>query len=383
MNERDFGDEFERQQGIYLLSHSVGLLPKSTRSYLEREFLDVWRLDAANVWPHWLAQVEAYRAALGDLLNSSPACFCPQTNLSSALIKILSALPVPNRSRAASKRPVVLLSEEDFPSVGFVLAKAAALGYQLRFMASTCDTSDSEVWRRHLRGDVGLMVITHVQSNTSRQVPVGEIVAMARANGVVSVVDVAQSVGVVPIDVDAWGADFVLGSCVKWLCGGPGAGFMWVHPARLDTCEPTDVGWFSHAEPFELDIHDFRYADDALRFWGGTPSVSPFVSASNAIRLMLRIGPNTVRAHNLELSARLIQAVDPAWLRSPLDTGLRGGTVVLHFGERHREVAERLERAGVNFDQRAHGIRISPHIYNTAEEIELIIELLGREGDGK
>ena len=191
-----------------------------------------------------------------------------------------------------------------------------------------------------------------------------------------SVVDVAQSAGIVPIDVGAWDADFVVGSCVKFLCGGPGAGFLWVNDRVLHECQPTDVGWFSHADPFEFDIHEFRYAESALRFWGGTPAVLPYSVAANSLETMLDIGIERIRAHSLELTQTIIDSVPRIVLFTPARPANRGGTVVLDFGERQPAVTGALADAGVHFDVRRTGMRLSPHVYTSKEEIETVISCL-------
>ncbi|QXP36821.1 aminotransferase class V-fold PLP-dependent enzyme [Shewanella algae] len=116
--------------------------------------------------------------------------------------------------------------------------------------------------------DVALAFITHAISETGQLQSVSEICALARSLGVMTVVDIAQSLGVIPIDLGQWQADAVLGSCVKWCCAGPGAAFLWLSDRLAQTLEPVDLGWFSHEAPFEFDIHDFRYAKGAKRFWG-------------------------------------------------------------------------------------------------------------------
>ena len=366
-----YKESFVPAQGIYLLNHSVGRPPVTTRETWIEGFIDPWEQGGEEVWPRWLESIDHFRAALAELLNSDVASICPQANLSSALTKILQSFRLPEKKR------VLLYTEQDFPSIAFVLQQAARNGFVLRHIPADADTLDPIVWSDYLTPDVGLVLVTHVHSNTGRQVPVAGISAMARERGVLSVVDIAQSVGVVPIDLKNWQADFVIGSCVKWLCGGPGAGFLWVAPERVGECEPVDVGWFSHESPFEFDMHNFRYAADALRFWGGTPSVQPYVTAANSIRLLNRIGLATIRAHNLALTQLIIDAVDSNTLVTPLEPQCRGGTVVLNYaaGEQN-QVCARLREAGVLFDERPTGIRLSPHIYNDAEEIAVVLSLL-------
>jgi kynureninase len=362
---------FVPSEGIYLLNHSVGRPPVNTRDALLDSFLEPWENAGENVWPRWLETIDNFRNALGALLNTEAADFCPQVNLSSALTKVITSL------KPAESRRTILYTEQDFPSIAFVLQQAVKQGYTLKAMPGHLDTMDSNVWNEQLSDDVGLVLVTHVHSNTGRQVPVADICAQAHDREIISVVDIAQSVGVVPIDLCGWNADFVIGSCVKWLCGGPGAGFLWVAPHRLATCEPTDVGWFSHENPFEFDIHNFRYAKDALRFWGGTPSVTPYATATNSIRLIHQIGVETVRAHNLGLTQQIIEAVDASCVITPSQPEHRGGTIVLRYPDnRQHTVCSDLQQAGVAFDVRPTGIRVSPHIYNDVEEIEAVVDLL-------
>jgi kynureninase len=183
-------------------------------------------------------------------------------------------------------------------------------------------------------------------------------------------VDVAQSAGIVPIDVAAWDADFIVGSCVKFLCGGPGAGFLWVNDRVLGECRPLDVGWFSHADPFEFDIHQFRYADSALRFWGGTPAILPYTVAANSLETLIEIGIGRVRAHSLELTQTIINSVSRKNLYTPARPARRGGTVVLDFGERQPEAGaaaggcRRLDESRRAFRRPAHRHAAVPaHLY--------------------
>ena len=362
---------FVPAEGIYLLNHSVGRPPVNARDAWVEGFLAPWENAGENVWPRWLEAIDDFRGALASLLNGQPANFCPQVNLSGALTKVLGSL-TPRESRRT-----ILYTEQDFPSIAFVLQQAVKDGYRLKAIPDQLDTLDPSVWSSQMSGEVGMVVVTHVHSNTGQQVPVEDICALARDREILSVVDIAQSVGVVPVDLIAWGADFVIGSCVKWLCGGPGAGFLWVSSDHMTACEPSDVGWFSHENPFEFDMHNFRYAPDALRFWGGTPSVQPFVSATNSIRLLQSIGIENIRSHNLNLVQKIIDAVAAGIVITPLDPGHRGGTVVLKYPEATQEaVCSRLQQARVGFDVRPTGIRLSPHVYNDASEIQAVTALL-------
>ena len=363
-------EEFALGDGIYLLNHSVGRPPRSAEIAARSGFFEPWKTGAAEPWEAWFTQVNRFRAAVAALLNSTWENVCPQANLSSALTKIVHALP-----RRAG-RDTIVYTEADFPSMGFVLAMAGREGFRLRCIPDTADFGTLDCWESMLDDDCCLAFVTHVHSNTSRQVRVADICRLAHDRGVVSVVDVAQSAGIVPIDVNRWDADFVIGSCVKFLCGGPGAGFLWANDRIFHECRPTDVGWFSHADPFEFDIHEFRYAESALRFWGGTPAVLPYAVAANSLETLLDIGIERIRAHSLELTQALIDNVPRICLFTPARPASRGGTVVLDFGDRQSDAASALTDAGVHFDVRRTGMRLSPHIYTSRDEIERVVSCL-------
>ena len=361
-----YREQFALGEGIYLLNHSVGRPPVTAETAARAGFFKPWKTGAAEPWDAWFSEVDRFRGGVAELLGSDAENVCPQANLSSALTKIVHALP------RRIGRDTIVYTEADFPSMGFVLAMAGSEGFRLRCIPDTADFASLDCWESTLGDDCCLVLITHVHSNTSRQVAVGDICELARDREVMTVVDVAQSAGVVPIDVNVWNADFVVGSCVKFLCGGPGAGFLWVNDRVLTECQPTDVGWFSHADPFEFDIHHFRYADSALRFWGGTPAVLPYTVAANSLETINQIGIERIRAHSLELTQAIIDKVPRKYLFSPSRPSRRGGTVVLDFGERQSAVTDALAAAGVHFDSRHTGMRLSPHIYTSRDEIETV-----------
>jgi selenocysteine lyase/cysteine desulfurase len=358
---------FVAHEGIYMLSHSVGLPRIGAEQAASSAFWQPWQRGDADIWNHWLTEVGAFREQLAVLLNTEMANICPQSSLSSAVSKIIYSLPT------RRERPVILLSEEDFPSIAFALQKTASLGYQLKFIPADTDTSDLAQWEQQMSDDVGMVLVTHVQSNNGRQLPVQQVTELARQKGILSLVDVAQSAGIIPIDLHQWQADFVVGSSVKWIGGGPGAAFLWVDPEIIDQCQPDNVGWFSHENPFEFDIHHFRYAPDALRFWGGTPSVYPYAVAANSLTQINAMGVDKIREHNIALSDRVIQAVPDSALISPRPKVERGGTLILDFGQFQEQIINRLNQSQVHFDTRAKGIRLSPHGCNTVEQIETLI----------
>ncbi len=202
-----------------------------------------------------------------------------------------------------------------------------------------------------------------------------DITGLTNKKQIISVVDIAQSAGIVPIDLKAWQADFVIGSSVKWLCGGPGSGYLWARDEIVEQCEPMDVGWFSHQDPMEFDIHHFQYAEGVRRFAGGTPSIMPFTLSAESIRTLDSIGTETIFHHNQKLITRIIDQINQGKVRSPLQETIQGGTLVIAFKD-DRSALEAMTSAGIFCDQRSEGLRFSPHIYNTQEDADQLIEVI-------
>ncbi|MBY0423461.1 MAG: aminotransferase class V-fold PLP-dependent enzyme, partial [Parvularculaceae bacterium] len=301
----DLAADFHRPAGRYFLSHSVGLRPKAADEIVRSRFSEPWARGEAGLWDVWLAVIDDWRAALGGFLNASPEDLCPQTNISSALTKILFSLP------ARRGRNRIVLCEDDFPTVGFVAEQARRSGYSVEFVPGGPALADPDAWSRLAGDDVQLALATHVFSNSALVAPVAEIVRRARERGVFVVLDLAQSAGAVPLDLGAIRPDFAVGTSIKYLCGGPGAAFLYADSEAAARASPVDVGWFSHENPFEFDIRRFRYAAGALRFWGGTPSVAPYATALAGLGALSSVGSAAIAAHNERLIGRLIEALEP------------------------------------------------------------------------
>lgn len=355
-------ERFERPDGPYFLSHSVGLMPKAARLRLEEAFVAPWATGAANAWDHWLAAIARWRGALAPILGAEAGDICPQANVSSGFAKILSCL------EPQARRRTIVLCEDDYPTIGFVAGEARRRGFEVEFLPGGLHLRDTDAWARAARDDVALAFVTHVFSNRGVRSPVAEIVARARAAGAVVVVDAAQSAGAVEIDATRWGAHFVLGTSVKYLCGGPGAAFLWANPETVDSFKPTDVGWFSHRSPFEGDIRRFDYAPRAARFWGGTPNVAPYALATAGAEVIRDSGPARVAAQNQRLLGSLIDGIEPQRIASCVDPDARGCAVIVRPA-RVRAAAAALREAGVRFDERAGGIRLSVHLYSDDSDI--------------
>ncbi|QHJ11933.1 Kynureninase [Paraglaciecola mesophila] len=373
---QDASQQFSLPKGLYLLSHSVGCLPVLTRSVVGQTYFEPWQQKGGDAWPTWLTVIEQFCHELSNLFNANSADFCPQPSVSSGLSQYLQALPEQRNTTAAGKKKRrVLMHASAFPSLGFAVQGLQNIGFELTLIDKGYDPNDLEAWQKYLSDDVAVAVITHVHSNTGIVSNVPLIRQMCQAHNVRVVVDVAQSAGVIPIDLQEWQVDALLGSCVKWLCGGPGAGFMWVNPAHIEELRPKQLGWFSHQDPFEFNIEHFAYAQDAKRFWGGTPNILPYASALVGLQQINQIGQQTIYEHSKSLQ-NIVLAQAEQHLLTPLNLEQTGGTLCLHLSQK-KSVAlqDKLKAAHAYFDQREDCFRLSWHIYNTADEAELAADM--------
>lgn len=361
--------DFDLPQGRYFLSHSIGLKPLAADAALDRGFTAPWRDGDGSAWDHWLAAIEGFRSSLAPLIGASPHDICPQTNISGALTKIIFSLP----ERARRKK--IVLTDDDFPTVGFVAEQARRVGYELVFLPAGARLADIDAWTPAFQDDVQLLIATHVFSNSAVKTPVAEICTRARRRGVFTVLDIAQSAGALPVMLGEWRPDFAIGTSVKYLCGGPGAAFLWTEKETAARCFPLDVGWFSHAAPFEFDIHNFQYAEGAIRYWGGTPSIAPFAVARAGFEILGDVGVEAISAHNQALLSRLVEALPARAFLSHVKEGERGSAAVVAM--RDAETASReLQNLRFIHDRRAGGIRVSMHLYNTEEDVDALLGVL-------
>jgi len=190
------------------------------------------------------------------------------------------------------------------------------------------------------------------------------------------VLDCYQSAGIVPLDVTALGVDFAVGGSVKWLCGGPGAGYLYCRPALRDRLEPALTGWMAHEHPFAFEKGPQKYAHDATRLLHGSPAVPALYAARSGYELILQAGVDNIRRKSVAQTQRFLQRVADAGLtsKSPKDPARRGGSVTVQVPQGAAVVAALAER-DILVDCRPDvGLRVSPHYYNTDEELDRCLD---------
>jgi kynureninase len=216
-----------------------------------------------------------------------------------------------------------------------------------------------------------LVSVSHVAFRSSFIQDLGAITRRAHEMGAFVIADLYQSAGVLPINVRALGVDFATGGSVKWLCGGPGAAYLYVRADLRSQLRPVATGWMAHRHPFEFEPGPIDFADDAFRLLNGTPNIPALYSARSGYEIVNEIGVEAIRAKSLRQTHCLIELADEAGLcvRSCRDPERRGGVVVVDV-PKGEEVTRELARREILVDYRPNaGIRIAPHFYTEDEEL--------------
>lgn len=370
-------------QAVYLISHSLGAMPRATYDRLH-EYADVWATRGVRAWAEgWWNMPLTIGNEVGRIIGADPKTVVMHQNVSICQSLILSCfLPLPE----SSKRRKIVYSELNFPSVMYVY-EAHAREHGLRIETVKSDDGITVPLERMLAAideETLLVPISHVLFKSAFLQDARAITARAHEVGAMVVLDTYQSAGTVPFSVRDLQVDFATGGSVKWLCGGPGAGYLYVRPDLIEQLEPKTTGWMAHEQPFAFDS-ELRYAPDITRFLHGSPAIPALYAAQSGYDIINQIGLEKIRAKSMRQTQRLIELAEEAGFRvtSPPDPAQRGGTITV-WHEQAGAITKELVRREFIVDYRpGAGVRISPHFYTKDEELELVIAEMKQIRDTK
>lgn len=360
----DYRDRFPiLRETTYLINHSLGAMPAEAEVRLA-EYARTWKTRGVRAWGEgWWAMPMTVGDQIGRIVGAPPGSTVMHQNVTVAEAIVLSCF------RLEAPRNRIVYEEGAFPSVRYLFQAQAERGAEIVVVPDGESIADA-VDERTL-----LVPISHVLYKTAEILDVEAIVRRAHEAGAHVVLDAYQSAGTVPLDVTALDVDFAVGGSVKWLCGGPGAGWLYVRPDLAERLEPTLVGWQGHARPFAFET-EIDYADGAARFLTGTPNVPALYAATAGYDLIEEIGVERIRANSTRQTELLISLLDEAGfdVTSPRDASVRGGTVTVRtpeFQAVHRELGERQIVCDFRPDA---GLRLGPHYYTTDDELRFAVE---------
>ena len=351
----------------YLISHSLGPMPADAARRLAA-YAEAWNNRGVRAWGEgWWELPVTVGDQIARLIGAPPGSTVMHQNVTIAEAVVLSCFDL------GGERRRIVYEEENFPSVRYLQQAQASRGAEIVVCRDEEEIVDA-IDERTL-----LVPISHVIFKTGRIQEVEPIIERAHEVGAHVVLDAYQSVGSVPLDVTALNVDFAVGGSVKWLCGGPGAGWLYGRPDLAETLEPTLVGWQGHARPFAFEP-ELEYAEGARRFLTGTPNVPALYAATAGYDVIEEIGVPRIRERSLALTQLLIDLCDERGLEivSPREPERRGGTVTVSTPDHaacHTELGER----GIICDFRPDplgGIRLGPHFFNTEDEVRYAVSAL-------
>ncbi|MDQ1560310.1 MAG: kynureninase [Pyrinomonadaceae bacterium] len=359
----------------YLISHSLGAMPRATFDNLQA-YAEMWATRGVRAWGEgWWEMPLTVGDEVARIIGAPPATVAMHQNVSICQSLILSCF------EPQGARNKIVYSDLEFPSVMYVYDAHARDG---RFRVERVRSDDGmtvslEKMLAAIDEETLLVPLSHVLFKSAFLQDARAITERAHEVGALVVLDTYQSAGTVPFSVTELDVDFCTGGSVKWLCGGPGAGYLYVHPRLHGELQPKVTGWMAHEHPFAFE-GEMTYAPSIARFLHGSPSIPALYAARGGYDIINRVGVETIRAKSTRQTTKLIEISEAAGFNvtSPRDAAQRGGTVTVNV-EHAAAVTRELIRREIIVDFRpGAGIRISPHFYTKDEELDIVIREMRR-----
>src|SRR2546423_7937961 len=297
------------ERTVYLISHSLGAMPRATFDHLH-EYAEAWATRGVRAWAEgWWDMPVTVGNQVANIIGADRDTVVMHQNVSICQSLILSCLlPLKN-----PKRNKIVFEELNFPSVMYVY-EAHARAHGLRIERVKSDDGITIPLERMLAAideETLLVPISHVLFKSGFLQNAGAITERAHEVGAMVVLDTYQSAGTVPFNVTDLNVDFATGGSVKWLCGGPGAGYLYVRPDLQQTLQPKTTGWMAHEAPFGFET-ELRYAPDIRRFLHGSPAIPALYAAQSGYRIINEIGVDKIREKSVRQTTHLIALAEEA-----------------------------------------------------------------------
>jgi selenocysteine lyase/cysteine desulfurase len=316
-----------------------------------------------------MGRLAELRTRVGSMIGARDGEVALAASTSAALSVLGSAFDYSKRSR-------VIVAELDFPTVAYQWMVRPGVEL-IRIPSDDGVSIDPDRVADAIDERTAVVSISHVFVTTGAIQEMQPIADAARRHGALFLIDAYQSAGQVPIDVVALGADALVTGPLKWLLGGPGLAYVYVRDEWLRELNPTITGWFAARDQFDFDIHAFQFKDDARRFELGTPALPTVHSALGGQDIIDEIGVVPIRERNSDLTEHLLVRLDAHGMRfrGASDARARSALVMIPHDEPVRAV-QHLADQGIIVDSRPGYVRVSPHFYNTHDEIDRFVDVL-------
>ena len=355
----------------YLISNSLGAVPEAAGQALQ-SYYETWASRGVRAWEEtWWTMAADLGDLVAPLIGAGPAEVVFQPSVTLAHAVAFGAFDY-------ARRPKIVTDAMHFPSVLYLIAEQARDGAEVVVVPSDDGvTVDSARVAEAIDERTAFVNVSHVLFKSSYVHDIELIARRAREVGAISIVDGYQSVGSIPVDVAALGVDLYIGGCLKWLCGGPGAAFLWARPEIRGSLTPRLAGWMAHERPFAFEPTLSR-RPDAWRFLHGTPSIASLYAAGPGLRVIGEVGAAAIRSQSLRQTSMLLDLADARGWRctTPREDARRAGTVAIDVPNGYA-VSRALKAREILCDYRpGAGVRFSPHFYNLDDEVNAAVGAL-------
>jgi len=357
----------------YLVSHSLGAMPRRTAAYLQ-EYADTWTRRGVRAWHEgWWEMGRATGDLLAPVLGVRPGTISMHQNVTVAMGVIASCFTFDGPRRR------IVMTDHEFPSNMYLFEGFRRYGAEVVYVPSP-DTVRTDLQRLLDAIDERTLLVplSYVLFRSGYIQNARAVIERAHQVGAHVILDVYQAAGAVPLDIEDMAADFAVGGSVKWLCGGPGAGYLYVRSDVATRLTPGFIGWAAHSTPFAFETGPAALAEPPERFQSGTPNIPALYAARAGYEIIREIGVEAIRARSLRLTRLLIERAQAAGFRlnTPLEDSQRAGAVIIDVPD-GEAVSQQLILQGVIVDYRpGAGIRIAPHFYNTEQEIDRAMNIM-------
>ncbi len=358
------------ERTTYLISNSLGAMPRAVYDRV-RDYAETWATRGVRAWEEaWWEMAAKVAERVGALLGANPDEISLHQNVTLTQAVITSCFDF------RGLRNKVVMVDMEFPSILYFYLEQRRRGAQLEIVKSEdgiripLEKLLAAIDERTL-----LVPVSYVLFRSSFIQDARAIVERAQRVGAHVILDIFQAAGTVPLDLHDLGVDFAAGGVLKWLCGGPGAAYLYVRSDLRAKLAPTLTGWLAHKRPFNFEVGPIDLRDDSYRFMNGTPQIPALYACLPGIEIISQVGVERIREKSLRQTARLVEgALKRGWrVNTPRNPDERGGTVSVECPHA-QEVTRELLARDILVDYRPQaGIRLSPHFYNRDEEIDFAL----------
>jgi selenocysteine lyase/cysteine desulfurase len=366
---RDHFPIFENK--VFINSCSKGALSHEVKKAYS-DYLNDWQV-IGSPWELWVEKQEATRNIFADLINAAPGEVAITTSASTAVSNLTTALDYNQRSK-------IVVTDFEFPTVPQIWHAQEARGADVVHVPERDGRIPLELIEAAIDENTALVAITHVCYRNGAKQDVDAIVDIAHRKGALVLLDAYQSLGTMPIDVKALGVDFLIGGALKYLLGSSGLAFLYVRQDLVEGLKPTTTGWFAQEDIFALDIYAHVPANSARRFEAGTPSVPNLYAGLAGLEIIRSLGFDRIEAHVRELTAAIKERAHEAGfnLTTPFSPDEHGALIAIKAMQ-VEELVAKLAEDDIIVSSRDGNLRISPHFYNTLEDVDRLFTGLAKQ----